>query len=114
MDLAGRIVHHIVQFLVQFFVQSGIVVAAWGSVALLVSLILPSTRAALARWLHRRSGKELDQGDVMARLATANVRLAALQREVHALQSEVAVIQALNGGPKLGSLSPASTRGGVT
>jgi hypothetical protein len=85
MDLVARVVHHIVQFLVQFLVQSGIVVVAWGSIALLVSLIFPSTRAALSRWLHRRSGKELDQGDVLARLAAANVQLAALQSEVHAL-----------------------------
>jgi hypothetical protein len=90
MDLAARAVHHIVQFLVQFLVQSGIVVAGWGSLALLVTLIFPSTRTALARWLHWRSRKDLDQGDVLARLAAANVRLAALQSEVHALQSEIA------------------------
>jgi hypothetical protein len=104
--LVANIVRHIVQFVVT--------VSVFGSMALVVALIIPSTRAALARCLHWSGKQTLDQGDVSAQLAATNAQLAALRDEVYALRCEVASSAAVPGGSKATSLPSSGTRGNVS
>jgi hypothetical protein len=66
----------------------------------ITALIFPSTRQALANWLHRRSSGGLDSEPAVAQLEGVNAQLAALRGEVYALRCEVAAVsQALPGAP---------------
>jgi len=72
---------------------------------LIAALLFPTTRHALANWIHRRGGGgELDS-DALVQLASANAQLGALRGEVYALRCEVAAIaQALPSVPRAPAL----------
>jgi hypothetical protein len=64
----------------------------------IVGLIFPSTRQAMANWLHRRTSGAVDSESAIAQLESANAQLSALRGEVYALRCEVAAVsQALPG-----------------
>jgi hypothetical protein len=109
-----QLVANVVQFVVQLLVRFSVVVVAFGLIALPASLLIPSTRRALVRWLRRPSENELDQGEVLAQITAANEQMAALRSEVYALRSEVAGIQALRQKQQPEILLPPSTRGGLS
>src|SRR5579863_10031930 len=58
----------------------------------LAALLFPTTRHAMADWLHRRANGGLASGSAMDHLASANAQLAALRGEVYALRCEVAAL----------------------
>ncbi|GEM_PF-2500538 len=75
-------------------------------VVLLGAMLFPSTRAALATWMHRPGEMALDGEVVSAQLESANAQLAALRGEVYALRCEVAAVsQALPGASRAAALS---------
>jgi len=96
--LVVNIVRHIVQLIVTAYV--------FGSIVLAGALIIPATRAALGRWLRIRITGEIDQGDVLAQLGTANAQIATLQEQLYALRSQAVGIAAPNPTPKPVNPSP--------
>lgn len=56
-----------------------------GLVAFMAALVFPSTRAAMAEWLHRKASPDTLE-------SSASAQLMALRNEVYALRVEVAAV----------------------
>ena len=56
-----------------------------GLVAFMAALVFPSTRAAMAEWLHRKANPDTLE-------SSASAQLMALRNEVYALRVEVAAV----------------------
>jgi len=81
--------------------------AGCATTVFLFALLFPTTRHAMANWLHRRSSGGLDPEAVTTQLASANAQLAAVRGEVYALRCELAALtQALPATVRPAALPP--------